>query len=275
MRLHSGWSSLDRRFRASVRSKAARLAGLGRGPKLALGGFLLAVPAFGLWAQPAAADIASGFMNIGGAFGSYVVIIVNMLVMAAVTLELAIAVMLTKLLIAVCGYQGFVTSDAVATGWPLIRDLCNMFFIVVLLIIAFSTIIGYKEFDYKRYVPRLLLMAVLINFSKTLIGVLIDFSQVIMLTFVNGFKEAAFGNFAKAFGLSNILSMSYDAMKGVNVNTGMENYADAIGLLISSIFASIMLMVVCTILTMMLVYMVARVISLWILLIFAPLAFFV
>jgi hypothetical protein len=271
MRIHSMWQALGDFVSAKSFSFIARLAGLGRKQRLALGSLALAGLIGGLWIAPAAATDTSAFFNIGGALGSYVILMISTLVLAVVTLEMVIALLLTKLLIAVATYNDFVGATAVTTGWPLVRDVVNMFFIVVLLIIAFSTIIGYKEFDYKKHVPRLLLMAVLINFSKTLVGLLIDFSQVIMLTFVNGFKEAAFGNFAKAFGLQRILEMS----KNTSIESGGENLADSIGLLISLIFGVIMLMVVCTIILIMLIYLVARIIALWIILIFSPMAFFV
>lgn len=270
-RIHLKWQTFRDWARDIAWSGVTRLVTLSRRQRLAFGGFGLALFGIGFGMSVAWAQDMGAFSNIGGAIGSYVMLMAAMMVMAAVLLELVICVLLTKLLIAVCSYQGFVTSDAVVTGWPLVRDLCNMFFIVVLLIIAFSTIIGYKEFDYKRYVPRLLLMAVLINFSKTLVGLLIDFSQVIMLTFVNGFKEAAFGNFVKAFGLDKVLSISDELTAG----HGTEAMADTLGLLISLLFATIMLMVVATILTMMLVYMTARIVTLWVLLIFSPLAFFI
>ena len=126
--------------------------------------------------------------------------IIGILLYAFIYILIQIDVLLTNLLISVVQYNGFSTSVAVTTGWPIIRDVCNMFFIIVLLIIAFSTIIGYDKFHYKKYLaqaatygrPDQLL-------SKTLVGLLIDLSQVIMLTFVAGFKEAAFGNFARAF----------------------------------------------------------------------------
>ncbi len=139
-----------------------------------------------------------------------------------------------------------------------------MFFIVVLLVIAFSTIIGYRPFHYKDHLPKLLLMAVLINFSRTLVGVMIDFSQVITLTFVNGFKQAILGNFQKAFGISGLL----DAAKNA---TGT---ADVGKLFIASIFAITILTIACTTVLILALYFMARIINLWVLLILSPIAFF-
>jgi hypothetical protein len=134
-----------------------------------------------------------------------------------------------------------------------------MFFIVVLLLIAFSTIIGYDKFHYKKYLPKLLLTAVLINFSKTLIGLLIDLSQVVMLTFVAGFKEAAFGNFARAFQTTEILR-SGDI-------PGIWNIVAA------EVFGLFILTVASTTLIVLLIYFVTRIVGLWILIILSPLAF--
>ncbi len=267
-RIDLKWQDFSDRIREGIWTGVMRLAGLDRRQRLALGALGVALILGSSWVSPVGAQEA--FFNIGGAVGSYVILMLSTVVMAVCVLGMVIAILLVKLLIAVATYNDFVNAAAVTTGWPLIRDVVNMFFIVVLLIIAFSTIIGYKEFDYKKHVPRLLLMAVLINFSKTLVGLLIDFSQVIMLTFVNGFKEAAFGNFVKMFGLDGVMSIV--KQEG---GTGMENLADSIAMLISLLFGVTMLSVVCVIVLIMLIYLTARIIAIWVLLIFSPMAFFV
>lgn len=186
--------------------------------------------------------------------------ILGILLYAFIYILIQIDILLTNLLIGVAQYNGFSTSVAVTTGWPIIRDVCNMFFIIVLLLIAFSTIIGYDKFHYKKWLPKLLLTAVLINFSKTLIGLLIDLSQVIMLTFVAGFKEAAFGNFARAFQTTEILNL------GGNI-PGIWNIVAA------EVFGLFILTVASTTLIILLIYFVTRIVGLWILIILSPLAF--
>lgn len=125
-------------------------------------------------------------------------------------------VMLVHVVIDVSQYNAFVSSAPVQAGWPLVRDVVNMFFIVVLLVSAFATIVQWKpgQWRYNVVLPKLLLMAVLVNFSLTLIGLLIDFSQVVMLTFVNGFKSAAGGNFITALKLDKIMKLPGDPTLG-------------------------------------------------------------
>lgn len=168
-------------------------------------------------------------------------------------------------------YNSFVSAAPVQAGWPLIRDVVNMLFIIVLLITAFSTIIQYKKFDYRAVLPKLLLMAVLVNFSKTLIGLLIDFSQVMMLTFVNGFKAAAAGNFVSALKLDKVLSWA----KNVDLSQNVSNNNDLlVKILLAEMLGMFMLGTMVVTLLIMIVYLVGRVVGLWIALIMSPAAFF-
>jgi hypothetical protein len=88
----------------------------------------------------------------------------------------------------VLSYQNFIGSEAVIQGWVIVRDLSNMFFVVILLVIAFATILHIENYNYKKWLPKLILMAVLINFSKTICGLLIDVAQIVMLTLLTLLK---------------------------------------------------------------------------------------
>lgn len=196
------------------------------------------------------------------------------LIMWIIDLVGSLVLFLVSLLISVAKYNNFVNAAPVMTGWVLVRDTVNMFFIVVLLVVSFSTIIGYetREFGVKENLPRLLLYAVLINFSKTLVGVLIDFSQVIMLTFVNGFQAAAGGNFINALKLTKILSL---AQKGVkDAAAGSQPTQTMPNLLAASLLGLTMLMISASVILVLCVYLIFRIVGLWILLILSPMAFF-
>ncbi|MFH1769535.1 MAG: sulfite exporter TauE/SafE family protein [Parcubacteria group bacterium] len=49
--------------------------------------------------------------------------------------------------------------------WRVIRDFVNMFFILILIIIAFGTIFNIEEYTYRKLLPKLIIAALLINFS--------------------------------------------------------------------------------------------------------------
>lgn len=176
-------------------------------------------------------------------------------------------------------YNGFADAQPVKLGWVIVRDICNMFFIVILLISAFSTIIGYdSSLRYNAVVPKLLLMAILINFSRTLIQVLIDFSQVVMLTFVNAFRAAGAGNFTAAFRINNLLSMRDDVSNSAARTTdGItdQNFDVAVQVFTSFLLALVLVVIANGVMIIMTIFVLARIIGLWIALIFSPAAFFV
>ncbi len=176
--------------------------------------------------------------------------------------------LILTILLAFAKYNGFARAAPVEVGWPIVRDVCNMFFIIVLLVSAFATIIDQAGSDlhYTKVLPKLLAMAVLINFSKTLIQLAIDFSQVVMLTFVNAFASAATGNFVNALGLTEIMQLSANAPAGS---------ATGVNLIVSYMLAIFMLGIMISVVSIMTGFLIFRIVGLWIALILSPLAFFV
>lgn len=174
-----------------------------------------------------------------------------------------ILVLEVEAVIRVSQYFNFVSPgpSAVRLGWIVTRDLANMFFIVILLIIAFGTILGSSTYSYEKNLPRLLIMAVVINFSKTICGLFIDMGQVIMLTFVNGFKEAAAGNFVNAFQINKLLALGN--------SPGSYNF----GMVVAMMFAFILATICVCVTLVLLVVLLFRVVMLWVLIILSPIAF--
>ncbi|HEY4476730.1 MAG TPA: hypothetical protein VJB69_02015 [Candidatus Paceibacterota bacterium] len=69
-------------------------------------------------------------------------------------------------------------SGPVGTSWGVIRDLVNMGFIFVLLYIAIGTMLELSGIDWKKLVPKLIIVALLVNFSAFFTRVIIDVSNV-------------------------------------------------------------------------------------------------
>lgn len=93
-------------------------------------------------------------------------------------------------------------TEAVNDAWILIRDFVNMFFIFFLLFTSFAKLIGKEnklaKGNASKQVVSILLAAFLINFSKVICGVIIDFSQIVMLQFTNSFV-GGLGGLTKMF----------------------------------------------------------------------------
>ena len=176
------------------------------------------------------------------------------------------------ILISIAQYNGFVSSPVVDKGWVLIRDICNMFFVVILIIMAFGTVFQKEQYSYKRLLASLVFAAVLVNFSKVICGVIIDFSQVIMLTFINAVKGAAAGNFAELIGLRRFLSITLPGTQsatGVSAGTGINLWQTLMAYLLADIL-SVVALVVFVVITIIILL---RIVQLWFLVMLSPLAF--
>jgi len=179
----------------------------------------------------------------------------------------------SKLLEASFKIEQFRGVPIVETGWNITRGLCNMFFALILLVMSFSTILRIEEFGAKRLLWKLTVSILLINFSLVIAGIVIDFSQILTHYFIDA-----------AGGLNN--SISEQLMNGLNLSRvyqvdgsaeeiGNKMAADANGLIqvAGGLFFGIiiMLLAVFTLLAGA-VFLIFRVVVLWVLLIAAPLA---
>ncbi len=78
--------------------------------------------------------------------------------------------------------------SVVENGWAIVRDITNMFFILILLIIAFATILRRESYGMKSLLPKLIGVALLINFSLVLAGAVIDFANALTKSFLQDGK---------------------------------------------------------------------------------------
>ena len=157
-------------------------------------------------------------------------------------------------------YNNFTGQSGVGAGWRALRDLANMFFILVLLVIAFSTILRIQKYGYRQLLSRFLIMAILINFSMTIVGLVIDLSQIIMLTFVSAIKDVAAGNIMVALGLDNVMKAA-------------ENGAGTINVVAAMFLGAIMLIITVVIVGVYMMMLAMRIVKLWIEIVLAPIAF--
>lgn len=175
----------------------------------------------------------------------------------------SLAALAMHLLIAVAQFNQFTTFPPVVVGYNVIRDIANMFFIVGLLIIAGATVLNLKEYGWTKWLSKLIIMAFLVNQAKFITGFLIQSSQVVMLTFVNAFKDAMFGNFTNMLGLTKILQFNDTAA------TASGDTQIVISLIAGLVFVVIAFIVIAAITWTLTV----RVVYLWILTIMSPMAY--
>lgn len=180
-------------------------------------------------------------------------------------------VVLEMIIVPILGYNGFASADIVDLGWSLVRDVVNMGVVVILIVIAMQTIVGYSKANWTQQLPRLFIGVILVNFSRTICGVLIDISQVVMFTFVNAIIDIAAGNFAQMFGLSSFGEFSNEFIDKVNESgTGIEAYA----YLGSAYLQLALYLAIFSVILLLALMYIWRIVILWLLIIMSPVAFF-
>ena len=175
--------------------------------------------------------------------------------------------LLVGLMIKVTLYNNFIHATAVTIGWGIIRDICNMFFILFVLIMAFGTLIsGFSAsasaYSYKRILPKMIIAVLLVNFSKFLCGIVIDFGQIVMLTFASAIQEAGAGNMAKLLGITKLLNAS----AGPGGTSSVE-------MLASSILGLIMVGIGIIVIAVIVILLIYRIVYLWFQIMLAPAVF--
>lgn len=212
---------------------------------------------------PASSSNISGWSMLKGPF-------ISMLgYMASLIVQVCGWILTTTIgaVIDIAKYNDFVNNEQIKDAWIIIRDMCNMFFILILLVIAFATILRVETYNAKKLLPKLIIMAVLINFSRTICGLLIDASQLVMLTFVNAFTNAT-GNFVSLLKVQDFLKLVEDNNSWYKADTVDLNTAVG-GLIIAVLFIIISTI---TLLAILIVFVV-RMVMLWIYVVLSPFAF--
>lgn len=184
--------------------------------------------------------------------------------------EAKILTLLVVLVVNVATYNDFVDSIAVTKAWVIIRDLFNMFLVLITLYTAIGTILGLKQiYQWDQALPKIVGAAILVNFSKTISGLLIDASQVVMLTFINAFKNVAAGNLLNAIGLQQMFDLKLTGLAEALANNQVT-VADILG---SYILAIIALFIAIVIVGAILMFFIYRIVWLWLLVATSPIAF--
>ncbi len=156
-------------------------------------------------------------------------------------------------------------NQTVVTGWIIVRDVANMFFLFIIIIIALGTILGIGDYGIKL-LPRLIAMAILINFTRLIVGLVIDFSNVFAEFFIknSGGADAIGPALANGLNIAKVFQGQGD-IKGI---IGASGAAFA-SLLMGEI---VLLVTAFTMLAVMLLFL-FRNIALWGVTIVAPMVF--
>lgn len=175
---------------------------------------------------------------------------------------------------------GFTKSAIVQAGWTIIRDLANMFFSLVLLVIAFATILRIETYGMKQVLWRLVVAALLINFSLVIAGVIIDASNVLTKFFLStttgSVGSGVSSGILEGTKLSNFWKPTDTTTTQNEANptagaskTGAKGFMHVV---LNTLLGVVLMLITAFVLLAAALLFYVRMVALWILLIFAPLA---
>jgi len=145
-------------------------------------------------------------------------------------------------------------------GWTLLRDLTNMFFILGLAYIGLATALNFASFNTKKTFTTLIIVALLINFTPVICGLIVDGTNIISNFFLS---EVNFNSMADIY-----INTANNAPPVTKENlTAFESVSKFLLMQTYSFFAG------CVLLTFSAIFLL-RTFIIWFLVILSPFAFF-
>jgi len=164
----------------------------------------------------------------------------------------------------------FTNAPIVTLGWGITRDFANMFFILILLIIAFATVLKIQSYAIKQLWWKVLTAALLINFSLVIAGFVIDFSQVLTTFLINqaiGGEGSITSRLASNMQILNFFNPAPPTSIGGGITQlGASSFAAMIG----PILTLIGLVITVFVFGAAAIFLIVRILYIWFLLIVAP-----
>lgn len=149
-------------------------------------------------------------------------------------------------------------------AWAFTRDLVSMVFIIILAFIGIATILRIKEYEMGKILPKLIIIALLINFSPVIVGAIVDAANILMNFFLVSVRETL-GSFPEAIqGLGNFFVKLAEGMGDLTKMTAAIAYGIAV-IVFYSLVSLIYLLIA-------LIFF-FRIIAIWTLVILSPIAF--
>lgn len=105
-------------------------------------------------------------------------------------------------------------------GWAIVRDILNMFFMLLLLFSAFATVFQVEKYHLRKVIIMLIVMALLVNFSYPITLFVIDFSNSAMYFLIESTvpsSESLTANIAGFSHFGDVLEKTNDASKPTTV----------------------------------------------------------
>ncbi|MCL5010835.1 MAG: hypothetical protein M1127_01330 [Patescibacteria group bacterium] len=149
-------------------------------------------------------------------------------------------------------------------GWTVLRDLTNMFFILGLAYIGLATALNLGNFKTWKTFSRLLLIALIINFTPVICGVIVDAANIVTNFFMS---QVSFDQFITTLNDNRPSIAATIFTAGLNVISSPSKMGELVLTTFVTLLAGFILIIFGLLFLM-------RYFVIWILVIISPLAFF-
>lgn len=187
---------------------------------------------------PSINDVTQGLLaaagGLAGFFTHWIVMVVNTIAAKALQIVAFLVDFGLRL------NETVISKGIVPVGWKIARDVANLGFTIGLIAISFATILRVEQYGIKKLLPKLVFVALLINFSLLIPGVILDGTNVFSHFFLS--KIVGGGDKSGLAALSTQLAASMDVSGFANINAGannalsVDNLADVIKIAVGGIF---------------------------------------
>lgn len=154
------------------------------------------------------------------------------------------------------------------TVWAFIRDFANMFFILILLYIAFCIILRIQAQNIKKMLPTFFAAVLLVNFSKMFCQLVIDFTNMLATTFYNMRPAGVRGLVGFVFETAGVRDVL-----GTDNLTGKTELKDLLAVVGSQWLSAIFMLVALLTYGAAAIILAIRIVILWLLTAIAPLVY--
>lgn len=158
----------------------------------------------------------------------------------------------------------FTQNPFVDIGLSITKGFANMGFILFLVAIALATVLRIEEYKAKKTLTTLIIVALLVNFSPVLCGIIIDASNIVMNFFLNNIT--GLNAFVNNFTILSQTAWNLIVGSGFDPWANMAAFMQVLVLTFFNFFAGFIFVLFSALFIM-------RYIMLWILVILSPIAF--
>jgi len=164
---------------------------------------------------------------------------------------------------------GFAVNPMVIRGWKVVAAICNMLYIIVLLFIGVGTLFRIEKYNYKKLLIKLIVVALLTNFSLVFAGIILDFFHILMF---NGAFGDPLGNIEEAIKklMWGPFNRRWETFKGILDAPSAMAIA---GIVAGSITQLIFMAMVSIVVLAIGIFLIIRTVALWVLLVLSPVAY--